>query len=108
MSEKTIQFDGFKKESKGCDGLLDGFEIATYEYECGSYCHPNGCQGHRTDIPVGFGVGGVMFFVEGYCDGDYPGPDTEYVETVKKVVEALKEILTKAKEKTMQIKKDVK
>lgn len=72
-------------------------DVETYEYECASYCSPNGCMGHTTDIPVSITLDGISFVVDGYEGGDYPSSyDKAKIEEVKNVVERLRHALTLA------------
>jgi hypothetical protein len=67
-----------------------------YEYECGSYCSPDGCHGHVTDAPTHIMIDNVCFVVDGFDGGDYPMFKAE-VEEVKSVIKRLQLALEKLK-----------
>ena len=68
-------------------------EVEFYEYECGSYCSPNGCPGHMTTFPVGFFYKGFVFYVAGYNEGDFPQDNeqenSDYRTAFAEIIEAL-------------------
>lgn len=65
--------------------------VEYYEYECGNYCSVDGCKGHVTNIPVGVEIEGVMFYVDGYQGGDFPG-EGKSITKVQKAVAYLKSL----------------
>lgn len=67
------------------------FEEIPHEYECGGFgCTPGGCPGHESNQPIGFDVDSVIFFVEGFEGGDFPGSDKEWNQHVKRVIKKIK------------------
>lgn len=70
-----------------------GFYVEYFEYECGMFgCTPDGCPGHKTDIPIAIEVDGVRFEVEGSMGGDFPGADEKLNKQVIKVVKMLENL----------------
>lgn len=65
------------------------FDVECYEYECGSYCSPNGCHGHVTDFPVGFTYKGFHFTVEGYLEGDFPNDHKQMTKDYQRIFDEM-------------------
>ena len=76
-------------------------EVEYYEYECGSYCSPDGCCGHVTTFPVGFFYKGFMFYVDGYKEGDFPQDNkqenADYQKAFHEIIEALEDFHNRQK-----------
>ena len=95
MSERKLQIAIEPRRHSDSEPIteLTGFDVETYEYECGHPCTPDGCMGHSTNIPVSFEVSGVRFVVNGYEGGDFPGRDKDEIDRVIEVVNLLGELI---------------
>jgi hypothetical protein len=72
------------------------FHIIPYEYECGSYCTPTGCHGHKDyNILIGFELNSELFYIEGADCGDYPNLDKpEQIEKVNNIIKTIENKLS--------------
>lgn len=64
--------------------------ILREEYECGSYCSPNGCHGHMGRI-IGIEIDGHYLCDDASHTGDTPVNQESLEEAVKKAVQILLE-----------------
>lgn len=64
--------------------------ILREEYECCSYCNPNGCPGHEGRI-VGIEIDGHYLCDDASHTGDTPVNQESLEEAVKKAVQILEE-----------------
>lgn len=62
--------------------------IVYEEYECGSYCSPDGCHGHEGRV-IGIEIDGFVFCDEESHTGDMPQKYEELAAAVERAVEVL-------------------